>query len=133
MRELEAVKSRLQRHRRAVLEASQRTVAEIDQLRGAERDPELEEGSQSEQEQYNLSQLGEVEQAEIAQIDEALRRLETGGYGICRGCGDEIAPGRLEALPFALECAECASRREETIALEREMARRARLMTPDQP
>ncbi len=129
--DLENVKSRLQRRRRLILEASLRTVAEIDQLRGAERDPEIEEGSQSEQEQYNLSQLGEVEQQEIARIDAALQRLEAGEYGVCRDCGEEIDVSRLAALHFALDCAECASRREETQAIERELAKQPRIMIPE--
>jgi DnaK suppressor protein len=37
----------------------------------------------------------------LAQIDEALRRLDAGKYGACRECEREIAGGRLRALPFA--------------------------------
>lgn len=46
--------------------------------------------------------------AEIAQIRAALERIENGSYGICVSCGDAIAPGRLEALPFAQQCIDCA-------------------------
>ncbi len=42
--DLDNVKSRLQRRRRQILQASLRTAAEIAQLRGAERDAEVEEG-----------------------------------------------------------------------------------------
>ncbi len=129
--ELETIKLRLQRRRRLVLEASRRAVTEIDQLRGAERDPEIEEGSQSEQAQYDLSQLGEVEQREITQIDAALQRLEAAEYGVCRDCGEEIDAGRIEALPFALDCADCAERREKAQAVERELAKKPRTMTPE--
>jgi DnaK suppressor protein len=125
------VKSRLQRRRRQILQASLRTAAEIDQLRGAERDPEVEEGSQSEQEQYNLSQLGEFEQREMSQIDAAMQRLEAGEYGICRDCGEPIDADRIQALPLALHCADCATQREEAQAIEREQAKRPRIMTPE--
>ena len=128
---VEEVRVRLQRRRRIILDASRRAAAAIDQLRSAERDPESEEASQSEQAQYDLAQLGEAEQQEIAQIDATLRRLEAGAYGACRDCGEAIDPGRLAALPYALDCAECAGRREEAKALERERAGRVRVMTPE--
>ena len=129
--DIEKVRSQLQRRRRLILEASRRTSADIDKLRGAERDPEVEEASQNEQQQYNLSQIGEAEQREIAQIDAALERLEAGAYGVCRDCGEQIDANRLAALPFVLDCPECASRREEAEALERERAGKPRFMIPE--
>jgi DnaK suppressor protein len=126
----ESLRSWLQQRRRLAVEATRRTQAEIGELRGAERDSEVEERSQSEQEQYNLSSLGEVAQDEIARIDAVLQRLDAGGYGLCRDCGEPIGANRLAAMPFALDCAECATRREQTRATERELARRARITTP---
>jgi DnaK suppressor protein len=108
----ESLKESLQRRRRQILEASRRTSADIDALRGAERDPEVEEGSQSEQEQRKLAEVGEVEHREIAQIDAALARIDAGTYGVCRECGEEIEPKRLEAVPYAATCADCADRKE---------------------
>lgn len=46
--------------------------------------------------------------AEIAQIRAALGRIKDGTYGICVTCGESIAPARLEALPFAQHCIDCA-------------------------
>lgn len=126
----EAVRIRLEHRRREILEASRRAVSAIDQLRLAERDPEPTEASQSEQLQYDLSRLGEAEQRELVQIDAAIARLEAGEYGICRDCGDPIDPGRLVALPFGLDCAECAREREEAEAVEREKRKPLRPMTP---
>ena len=40
-------------------------------------------------------------------IEEALYRLEKGTYGICRDCGDPIAPARLEAIPWTRVCISC--------------------------
>lgn len=129
--DLARVRTRLQRRRRDILEASRRAVTAIDQLRRAERDPESAEESQSEQLQYDLSQLGEVEQREIAQIDTAIARLDAGEYGTCRDCREEIDPARLAALPFVLDCADCASRREEAEAIDREAKKRPRPMIPE--
>lgn len=45
-------------------------------------------------------------------LNEALRRIEDGEYGICRTCGKEIDRARLEAVPHATQCFECKSREE---------------------
>jgi RNA polymerase-binding transcription factor DksA len=34
--------------------------------------------------------------------------MEAGRYGLCRACGDPIDRRRLDAMPFALECLDCA-------------------------
>ena len=49
----------------------------------------------------------------LAQIDEALRRMEEGVFGDCIGCGMRIELERLEALPYTTQCMDCR-RREET-------------------
>jgi DnaK suppressor protein len=41
------------------------------------------------------------------QLDEALRRLDEGTYGICEDCEVPIAPARLRAMPFARRCVKC--------------------------
>ena len=46
------------------------------------------------------------------QLDEALRRLDEGTYGICEDCTIAITPGRLRALPFARRCLECQQQAE---------------------
>lgn len=51
----------------------------------------------------------------IARIDAALARLETGQYGRCTECGDDISDARLRALPFAVRCVECEEARESTV------------------
>lgn len=49
----------------------------------------------------------------LSQIDDALRRMDAGTYGLCERCGNPIEPARLEALPHALLCLTC-KRRDET-------------------
>jgi DnaK suppressor protein len=53
--------------------------------------------------------LGERESQLIADIDQALLRIEEGTYGVCARCGKEIPERRLEALPTARYDAECQS------------------------
>ena len=40
-------------------------------------------------------------------IEGALRRIEQGTYGICRDCGEPIAPARLNAIPWTRVCIDC--------------------------
>jgi len=40
-------------------------------------------------------------------IEEALFRMEKGTYGVCRDCGELIAPARLEAIPWTRVCIAC--------------------------
>ena len=47
------------------------------------------------------------ERDKLVQIDEALKNIEDGSYGICESCGDEIDQDRLKAMPFAKLCLSC--------------------------
>jgi DnaK suppressor protein len=40
-------------------------------------------------------------------IDEALVRIEAGGYGACVHCGEPVQDKRLEAVPWARHCLRC--------------------------
>lgn len=48
----------------------------------------------------------------VEQITAALDRLAAGTYGRCSSCGGDIAPARLEVLPYAETCIACQSRAE---------------------
>ena len=47
-------------------------------------------------------------------IENALRRIEEGKYGICLKCNNEIPTARLEALPSAVLCLACKTEQEKT-------------------
>ena len=44
---------------------------------------------------------------ELVLVEAALGRLDDGTFGRCLRCGQEIAAGRLEALPWAAYCIAC--------------------------
>ncbi|HXF81978.1 MAG TPA: TraR/DksA family transcriptional regulator [bacterium] len=46
-------------------------------------------------------------QAMLAQVEEALGRIDDGSYGQCQRCGDPIDIARLRVLPFATLCIRC--------------------------
>lgn len=55
-----------------------------------------------------LSKLGDAETKQLSAVMAALRRLAAGTYGTCLRCQRPIAAARLDALPEAPVCAECA-------------------------
>ncbi len=57
-------------------------------------------GSDAYDRDFALSLLGK-EQDALYEINEALKRIETGTYGMCEGTGVMIPEERLEAMPFA--------------------------------
>ena len=46
---------------------------------------------------------------EIAETRRALQRLDAGTYGKCASCGGGISAERLEAVPTATRCIDCAT------------------------
>ena len=57
--------------------------------------------------------LGEQESQMVADIDQALLRIEEGSYGICVRCGRPIDERRLQAVPTARYDAACQATIEE--------------------
>ena len=55
-----------------------------------------------------LEEVGNLAVDEIRKIKAALSKIDAGTYGICASCGNEIARKRLEALPYATTCIDCA-------------------------
>lgn len=51
--------------------------------------------------------LSERESQLVADIDQALLRIDEGSYGVCARCGKEIPERRLDAVPTARYDAEC--------------------------
>jgi DnaK suppressor protein len=43
----------------------------------------------------------------LAQIDDALARVDAGTYGVCVSCGRQIQSERLDAYPWASRCIDC--------------------------
>ena len=48
--------------------------------------------------------------AKIASLEDALKSLDEGDYGICDRCGEQIEPERLDILPDTTLCIRCAQR-----------------------
>ncbi len=56
--------------------------------------------------------LSDREREKLQLIEEAIERIDDGSYGVCESCESDIAPGRLEAMPFTRLCVSCQAERE---------------------
>ena len=74
-----------------------------------ENDPDDEAGIavQSVVKELTLTNM-EREIRTLAEVELSLRRLESGEYGVCGSCGQQIPEARLRALPWTRLCVECA-------------------------
>ncbi len=75
-------------------------------LRG-EVDVDLEEGDPDVIEREKSAALLAALEARLASVEDALRAMERGTYGICERCGKPIPPERLEVKPEATLCVTC--------------------------
>ena len=64
-------------------------------------------------EQENTLSLLANEENMLAEITAALDRIQQGTFGRCEECHKEIPRARLEALPYARHCVECARKLEQ--------------------
>jgi len=72
-------------------------------------------GDQAAQIQLNEVALAEAERdtAELRNIHAALARMDSGDYGQCIQCGEQIPHARLLANPHTLRCLACATASEQ--------------------
>ena len=106
----EAVRQDLLNQRRALLkEAGISLPDRQDQIIS----PDTTDQAQAEMDRNFLLRLKEREQKLIKKIDQAVERIDSGTFGTCRGCGNEIPLPRLKARPVADLCIACKTRQEE--------------------
>jgi DnaK suppressor protein len=66
----------------------------------------------------NLSESERVEavlsvaKQQLAEVLDALNRIDAGMYGTCTDCGKMVPEGRLEAKPEAARCVACQGKRD---------------------
>jgi len=69
-------------------------------------------GSDNAEQELTVSLLGSDKDT-FDQIEAALQRIEDGSYDRCEECGGQIPKSRLDAIPYAALCVQCASQGEE--------------------
>ncbi len=108
---LEDLRAKLLAQRRELFRQAAQTEEDLLWLE-TDVEPEAMERGRTETMVRLLDRLDEREKLEIEAIDLALTRIETGSYGRCQGCGNDIPVARLQALPSATTCLACGVARE---------------------
>jgi len=62
-----------------------------------------------------LLSLTDGEREQLLQIDDAIKRLEHGEFGVCQVCQKEISGKRLHAIPWTAMCIDCQEKAEEEL------------------
>ena len=78
-------------------------------------------GTETFEREKDLSILEQVE-AELGDVEHALRRLDEGTYGTCEVCGKVIPDERLEAMPATRLCLEHQAQAEREVRISGERA-----------
>jgi DnaK suppressor protein len=76
-------------------------------------------GSDNFEQEFALD-LMDSEKKLLVEINEALKRIEEGAYGVCEGRGENIPKARLNAIPWARYCVACAELKEKGQLIEGE-------------
>ncbi|MFN3231814.1 MAG: TraR/DksA family transcriptional regulator [Alphaproteobacteria bacterium] len=90
------------------LRALTERIEQLDEDLRAPADPDFSEQATEAEDDEMMEALEESSRAEVAQIKAALARIKEGTYGTCASCEEPIAKARLDALPYATLCIDCA-------------------------
>ncbi len=85
----------------------------LNELPGQTIFPDLGDQATAEIDRNFMLRLRGREQRLLKKIDEAIERIDSGTFGICDDCGNEIDIKRLEARPVTTMCIECKTLQEE--------------------
>ncbi len=66
------------------------------------------DSAQSTAERARLLSVMKALRANLRWVNRALKKMDLGTYGVCERCGNPVPIERLEALPWAILCIDCA-------------------------
>ena len=103
---------------RTILEKDKTKLNEqLEQIRSARTAQERREGSPFGKREEEAGETAELENLiaqekhvldQLVDIDLAIKKLDSGTYGLCQKCNEQIEVPRLEAIPTAKICMKCA-------------------------
>ena len=105
-KDLKEAKEKLLQMRREVMNEVQENYAASREI-GQSNLPDLADMSSNAYHREMLLNLSDAQHRKLQDIEAALERMENDEYGTCVGCGDEIAPRRMEVRPFSRYCIDC--------------------------
>jgi len=90
-------------------------AGDLDNFQGSRRDSPADDEHDPEgptlafEHSQSAAILGQT-RVHLAQIDDAILRLDAGTYGVCVTCGSAIPVARLDARPYSTQCVTCAGK-----------------------
>ena len=110
-KESKRFKKLLEENKRALLLSAKKTLSEEATFDTDDLPDEIDLAS-SEYTQSMVFRLRDREKFLLKKIDDALVRIESGTYGICEICEEDISVKRLEARPVTTMCIRCKEEQE---------------------
>jgi DnaK suppressor protein len=86
-------------------------VTQLEELGSLNYDSNFADSSQVTAERGEAETLANNLRESLDEVEHALAKHDQGTYGLCENCGKAIASTRLEAMPTARLCIDCASKR----------------------
>jgi DnaK suppressor protein len=78
---------------------------------GLSYDPNFADSSQVTAERGETEALASTLTTNLVDVEHALAKMAAGTYGTCESCRGAISEARLEAMPAARYCIDCAAKR----------------------
>ena len=96
-------------YRALLLKKRQELLASVrpEGLSASLRTPDEVEFAVKSVEQDLTARTADLRSRMLKEVESALKRVAGGSYGYCEGCGEEISPARLKAIPWARYCLVC--------------------------
>jgi DnaK suppressor protein len=110
-KDLKRFKKILEEQKRALLQQARKTLSEEAAFDTDDLPDEIDLAS-SEYTQSMVFRLRDREKFLLKKIDDAMARIESGTFGICEICEEEISVKRLEARPVTTMCIRCKEEQE---------------------
>jgi len=109
-RKIQDIRKKLIMQRNALLTEAEET---LNTLPGQTIFPDLGDQASAEIDRNLLLRLRGREQRLLKKIDSAIEKIDSGTFGICEVCGQDIGIKRLEARPVTTMCIHCKTEQEE--------------------
>ncbi|NJD62581.1 MAG: RNA polymerase-binding protein DksA [Deltaproteobacteria bacterium] len=111
-RVLEKCREELQRQLDELLAGAGRTVSDMTAV-PEENFPDPTDRALLESNRNFTLRIRDRERKLLAKVKEAIKRIDSGTFGVCDGCGGEIEEKRLIARPMTTMCIDCKTVAEE--------------------
>ena len=112
--DVEHFKSKLQARERELLDDRSASEQQAREAPSAEVEDALDRANSGEARE-DAERAMDREFSELGEVQDALKRIEAGTYGMCEICGRPIEPARLEAIPWARYCLNDARQHEQFV------------------